>query len=229
MSNTTLIIGESGSGKSTSLRNLSPSETFIINVLDKPLPFRGFKKNYIRATQQNPMGNYASTDNHDDIIKKILYINARRFDIKILVIDDFQYTMCNEFMSRATEKGFEKFTQIGQHAWKLIMTLTKLRDDLNCYVLSHSDLDDNGKLKCKTIGKLLDDKVTLEGMFTVVLHTMMMDGRYLFLTQNDGTRIAKSPMGMFEDKHIDNDLEYVNNCINAYGNENDLFLLEEAA
>jgi len=225
MSNATLIIGESGSGKSTSLRNLDPKETFIINVLDKPLPFKGFKKNYTRVAPDNPQGNYISSDNHTMIMKYINAINSRRPEIKNLIIDDFQYTMCNEFMSRATERGFDKFTEIGQHAWLIIKKLTELREDLNCYVLSHSDLDDNGKLKFKTIGKLLDDKVTVEGMFTVVLHTVMMDSRYLFLTQNDGTRIAKSPMGMFKDKYIENDLNYVNQCLHDYAHDD----LEEAA
>jgi hypothetical protein len=225
MSNATLIIGESGSGKSTSLRNLNPSETFIINVLDKPLPFKGFKRNYTKVTKENPQGNYISSDKHETIIKFIDAVNLRHPEFKNLVIDDFQYTMCNEFMNRATERGFDKFTEIGQHAWLIIKKLTELREDLNCYVLSHSDLDDNGKLKFKTIGKLLDDKVTVEGMFTVVLHTVIKDGRYLFLTQNDGVRIAKSPMGMFKDKYIGNDLNYVNECLYSYANDD----LEEAA
>jgi AAA domain len=225
MNNTTLIIGESGSGKSTSIRTLNAKETFIINILDKPLPFKGFKKNYFKATKEQPHGNYVATDNHFKIMEFIDAVNKRRPDIKNLIIDDFQYTMCNEFMRRATERGFDKFTEIGQHAWEIIKTLTECRDDLNCYILSHSALDDSGKFKFKTIGKLLDEKVTVEGMFTVVLHTIIMDSRYLFLTQNDGSHIAKSPMGMFKDKYIENDLAYVSQCIYSYNNDQ----MEDAA
>jgi hypothetical protein len=209
MSNLTLIIGETGTGKSTSLRNLDPKETFIINILDKPLPFKGFKKNYVRGTKENRGGNYASGDNHEDILKKILWISDNRPDIKVLIIDDFQYTMCNEFMRKATERGFEKFTKIGKNAWEILSTLTILRRDLNCFILTHSDIDEHGRSKFKTIGKLLDDKVIPEGFCTVLLHTVIQDGKYLFLTQHDGTRAAKSPMGMFDKKYIDNDLAYV--------------------
>lgn len=209
MSNTLLIMGESGSGKSTSIRNLNPKETFIINVIDKPLPFKGFKKNYTCLSADGKTGNYYATDDYNSIIRVINGINKNRLDIKNLIIDDWQYTMCNEFMRRATERGYDKFTEIGQHAWNIIRNLTLCREDLECYVLSHTDVDSNGKIKCKTIGKMLDDKITVEGMFTIVLHALIMDGNYKFLTQNDGTHIAKSPMSMFQDKYIDNDLSFV--------------------
>jgi len=219
MSNTLLIMGESGSGKSTSLRNLNPKETFIINVINKPLPFKGFNANYKALSKENPAGNYYASDDYLSIKRIIKGVNNSRPEIKNIVIDDFQYTMCNEFMRRATEKGFEKFTEIGQHAWDIITDLTKCRDDLACYVLSHTDVGSDGKVKCKTIGKMLEDKITIEGMFTIVLHTVLMDGNYRFLTQYDGSHIAKSPMGMFEDKYIENDLEYVKKKMNDYFNE----------
>ena len=220
MSNTSLIIGESGTGKSTSISNLNPSETFIINVLDKPLPFRGYKKNYIAIKDWNDIvGNYYASDEFAKIINCIKMVNQKRPEIKNLVIDDWQYTMCNEFMRRATENGFTKFTEIGQHAWSIIKALTDCREDLYCFVLSHSDTDTNGKYKCKSIGKMLDEKITIEGMFTTVLHTQIMDGAYRFLTQNDGSHIAKSPQGMFEDKYIGNDLAFVKSKMNDYYNE----------
>lgn len=216
MSNTSLIIGESGTGKSTSLCNLNPKETFIINVLDKPLPFRGYKKNYIKLNQDGSEGNYYASDDYAKIMRVIKLVNEKRLDIKNLIIDDWQYTMCNEYMRRATETGFTKFTEIGQHAWSIVQSLTNCRDDLDCFVLSHSDTDANGRYKCKSIGKMLDEKITIEGMFTIVLHTQVMDGSYRFLTQNDGSHIAKSPQGMFEDKYINNDLAFVKAKMNTY-------------
>lgn len=216
MSNCTLIIGESGSGKSTSLRNLDPKETFILGVLDKPLPFRGYKSHYNRVSKENPTGNYASCDNYLKILGFIDAIDKRRPEIKTLIIDDFQYLMANEFMRRALERGFDKFSEIAHHAWDMIRRLTETRPDLYCFVLSHSDTDANGKVKCKTIGKMLDDKVTLEGMFTTIFHAQVSDGQYKFLTQNDGIHIAKSPMDMFADKYIDNDLAIILDAMRNY-------------
>lgn len=221
MSNTSLIIGESGTGKSTSLANLNPSETFIINVLDKPLPFKGYKKNYTKLSTDGKTGNYYASDDYFKLIRIIKFVNENRPDIKNLIIDDWQYTMCNEFMRRATETGFTKFTEIGQHAWSIIRELTGCREDLYCFVLSHSDTDANGRYKCKSIGKMLDEKITIEGMFTVVLHTQIMDGAYRFLTQNDGSHVAKSPAGMFEDKYIPNDLTFVKGKMASYYDEDE--------
>lgn len=121
MSNTSLIIGESGTGKSTSLRNLDPHETFIINVCNKPLPFRGYKSNYKTISSwEDKEGNYYATDDYLKIIKLLRIIDKERPDIKNIIIDDFQYIMVEEFMNRVTEKGFDKFSEIGQHAWSII-------------------------------------------------------------------------------------------------------------
>lgn len=220
MSIGTLIIGESGTGKSTSIETLDSTKTFIISILDKPLPFRGWKKKYTKIhSEKNPMGNYYSVSNSDCVVKTLNYINTKMSQIKTVVIDDFQYVMATEFMNRALEKGFDKFTQIGKNAWNIIMAALSLRNDLNVIFLSHSDTDDSGKVKCKTIGKLLDEKVCIEGMFTVVLNSVIKDDQYGFLTQNLGNNIAKSPRGMFEDTFIPNDLKYVIDTINDYYNE----------
>ncbi len=213
MSNATLVIGKSGTGKSTSIRDFDEKETFIINVLDKPLPFKGYKKKYTKVTKEG--GNYFSSDNSDSIIKMIKYINNERTDIKNIVIDDFQYVMANEFMRRAMDKGWEKYTEIGKHAWEIIDFSIKCRDDLFLFFLSHSD-DESGTSKCKTIGKMIDEKITLEGMFTIVLHTHVMDNKYKFITQNDGYHTAKSPMGMFDDLSIDNNLVFVKEKMKSY-------------
>jgi len=209
----TLILGESGSGKSTSTRNLDPKSTFILNVLDKPLPFRGYKSKYNIESK-----NYHASDDYRSILNYILAINERRPEINVLILDDFQYLMANEFMGRSSERGFDKFTEIAAHAWQIIMALTETRADLRCFVLTHSDLDAQGKSKIKTIGKMLDDKIALEGMFTVILHSMVVDDQYKFLTQNDGSHMAKSPMTMFNEKLIDNDLVSVIRQMSEYDN-----------
>lgn len=219
MSHSILIIGESGSGKSTSLRNLDPKETFIINVINKPLPFKGGSKNYTPFNKEHPDGNYCSTDNPDTIKKVLKIVSEKRPEIKTIILDDFQYMMCNEFMRRAKETGYTKFTEIGQHAWEVLNELNYCRDDINCYVLSHSDTGMDGKVKCKTIGKMLEDKISMEGMFTLVLHAIVTDGKYKFMTQYDGMHLAKSPMGMFDTILIDNDLKNVNEIINKYYND----------
>lgn len=219
MTNVTLIIGESGTGKSTSIRTLDPNETFIINILDKPLPFKAYRNNYVQVRKKGSEGNYHSTDDCEEILRLIRRVNDDRPDIKNLIIDDYQYLLANEFMRRAKESGFGKFTEIGRNGWLVIRELTLCRPDLYSFVLSHSDADEHGKVRCKTIGKLLSDKISLEGMFTCVLHTQVIDGKYKFLTQNTGIHLAKSPMDMFEEELIDNDLAYVKSKMVAYAGE----------
>lgn len=219
MSNTVLIIGESGAGKSTSIKNLDPKETFIINVLGKPLPFIGGKKNYVTCNSENPTGNHVVTDNCNMIKSLIMAVNDRRPEIKTLIIDDFNYTMTNEFMRQALVKGFDKFSLIAQNAWSILSCLNTTRDDLDCFVLMHSDTDQDGKSKPMTIGKLINDKVKLEGMVTICLHALIVDGEYKLLTQNDGFHMAKSPHGMIKEGLIDNDLVYIKQQLRKYLNE----------
>lgn len=217
MSNLIIIVGESGAGKSSSIRSLNHKETFLINVLDKPLPFKGYKSKYLRAKEDNAFtANYNSTDKTEDILKIINFIDKRRPDIKTIIIDDFQYVMCNEFMQKALERGFDKFSEIAKHAHSILMALSKLREDLTCFILTHSDMKDDGIYRVKTIGKILDEKIVIEGMCTIVLHAVVNDGKHEFLTQFDGRRIAKSPIGMFENKSIPNDLSLVLEKIKAY-------------
>ncbi len=127
--------------------------------------------------------------------------------------------MANEFMERACEKGFDKFSEMAQHMWKVMCAITSTRSDLTCFVLSHNEIDNTGMSKPKTVGKMLDDKITLEAMVTVCLHTQVKDGEYKFLTQNDGGHVCKSPMGMFEEVLIDNDLLIVKEAIENYFND----------
>lgn len=219
MSNTALIIGESGTGKSTSIRNLNPKETFIINVLNKPLPFRGYKKQYTQVSVDGLTGNYYASNNYNHIELVVQKVNAKRPDIKTLIIDDFQYLMANEFMSRALERGYDKFSEIGKHAYDLLKLLTTLREDLDIFVLTHSEPNELGKMKIKTIGKMIDQNVTIEGMYATVLQTEISDGSYSFITQGDARHIAKSPMGMFAQRNIPNDLLFVKQRMHEYFNE----------
>ncbi len=219
MSNTVLIIGQSGSGKSTSLRNLNPKTTFIINVLDKPLPFKAFRKNYHAVTKQNKDGNYYATDDWSQVVKCIEMVNKERPEVTTLIIDDWQYILAHEFMRRVSEKGFDKFSELANHGWSTINACLGTRATLTNFILAHSDVDSTGRSKCKTIGKMLDEKITIEGLFTTVLHSRVVDGEYKFQTQYDGEFLAKSPMGMFEDHLIPNDLVTVKDAVENYFND----------
>jgi len=216
MSNTVLIIGQSGSGKSTSLRTLDPKSTFIINVLDKALPFRGFKKNYQAVTKENKQGNYFSANDWTHVVRCINMVDKERPDITTLIIDDWQYILAYEFMRRVSEKGFDKFSELANHGWSTINACLMTRPNLTCFILAHSDVDNTGRSKCKTIGKMLDEKITIEGLFNTVLHSRVVDGEYLFQTQYDGEYLAKSPIEMFDNFLIPNDLKMVKEKLESY-------------
>lgn len=194
------ILGQSGTGKSTSLRNFKSNEILHINVMSKPLPFKG---------------RFAETYNGDDYAEIAKAIN--KTDKKTIVVDDAQYLMANEFMRRSSELGYQKFTDIANNFWTLINEVTaSLPWDVIVYFLMHTDTDDNGKEKAKTIGKLLDEKICIEGMSSIVLKTSVKDGKYSFLTQNNGKDTTKSPLGMFGAYEIDNDLKAVDTTIRKY-------------
>ncbi|MBI0276887.1 AAA family ATPase [Hafnia alvei] len=213
MGTATLILGESGTGKSTSLRNITPENTLLIQTIRKPLPFRsaGWKK----WNKSEPATSVFTTDNWQSIIAAIKA--ASGYGKSIVIIDDFQYLMANEFMRRSDEKSFDKFTEIGSHAWNIIdKAINETPDDLRIYFLSHTEETQMGRVKMKTIGKMLDEKITVEGMFTIVLKTSVKDGQYLFTTQNSGSDPVKSPMGMFDSPEIENDLQAVDAAICEY-------------
>ncbi len=206
MSVATLILGQSGSGKSTSLRNLNPKHVLLIQVIKKPLPFRSADWTYI--TPENKSGSILVSDNPQFIIN---VINGSKRPI--IIIDDFQYVMANEFMRRSTERGFDKFTEIGRNAWDVFNGAINAHDHKRIYILSHTEEDAQGKTKIKTIGKMLDEKVTLEGMVTICLQTAIVNEQNLFVTKNNGNSTVKAPMGLFESEHIDNDLDLVDRSI----------------
>lgn len=209
MSITTLILGESGSGKSTSLRHLDPQKTLLIQSISKPLPFRA--KEWQPITRDNPSGSIFVCDDTETICKAMT-----RTPREIIIIDDYQYIMANEFMRRAKEKGYDKFTDIGEKAWTVFNTSLKLPMNKRIYILSHVETNPFGKTKIKTIGKMLDEKITLEGMVTICLRTQVNDGQFQFSTQNNGNDPVKSPMGLFETQFIENDLNAVDEMICNY-------------
>jgi hypothetical protein len=220
MSNSILILGESGTGKSTSFRNLDPSETFIVNVLDKPLPFRGYRKNYAPLSADGATGNYYETDDHEKLIRVIKAVNLRRPEIKNLIIDDFGFTLTNTYMRRSREAGFNKFADIGRNAWEIIMSLRGQRDDLNCIMTMHTEIDNAGRYKPRTIGKMVDQYNIIEGSFTFIFHSLIVENEYKFLTNNDGCHMAKTSMGCFDEFYIDNDLNEAIKKITDYNNGN---------
>lgn len=196
------ILGRSGTGKSYSLRNLDPHEFAVINVQGKILPFKGAGKIEM-----------VSCDDSDEIVKNIKSY-AKKY--KIIIVDDFQYVMANEFMRRAMERGYDKFTEIARHAWDIVESVRSLPSDVIVYIMCHTDTDADGLERLKTIGKLLDEKIVMEGMSTIVLKTNVSDGKYSFVTQNSGKDTTKSPAGMFPSYAIDNDLKYVDDKIRSY-------------
>lgn len=196
------ILGRSGTGKSYSLRNFDSNKIALINVQGKILPFKG-------------SGKIASvvSDNSDSIVRTIKGFAST---YKSIIVDDFQYVMANEFMRRSTERGYDKFTEIARHAWDIAECVRSLPNDVIVYILCHTDTDSDGIERLKTIGKLLDEKIVMEGMSTIVLKTNVSDGKYSFLTQNNGKDTTKSPAGMFPSYAIDNDLKYVDDKIRNY-------------
>ena len=212
MSIATLIMGESGTGKSTSLRNLDPAQTLLIQAVKKPLPFKS--TDWKPATAEG--GSVFVTDNSKFIVKAM-----QKTAKPIIVIDDFQYVMANEFMRRVTDQetgngAFAKYNEIARSAWDVFTLASNLPDWKRVYILSHTATDDNGKTKIKTIGKLLDEKIVLEGLVTIVLRTLRINDQYIFSTQNSGSDTTKSPLGMFADEHIENDLAAVDTAICDY-------------
>lgn len=209
MSYATLILGESGTGKTCSLRNLNPAECLLIQPTRKPLPFRS--AGWREVIKKGDGGNIYVSDNSQKIMAAMLYTTA-----KIIVVDDFQYILANQFMSRRKEKSYDKFTDIGGAGFDIAKLSSELDFDKRVYILAHTQTDEFGKVRIKTLGKLLDDKIVLEGMFTTVLRTQVINGQYFFSTQNNGADTVKSPMGMFDSPDIENDLAAVDAAICDY-------------
>lgn len=196
-----LILGESGSGKSASMRNFVESDVRILNVASKPFPFRNVNKlkKADKATYSMIKGAVSSG-------KSLSY-----------VVDDAQYLMAFESFEKANETGFGKFTNMAKNYEEMLRYIQEeTTPDTIVYIMQHIEADENGKVKAKTLGKMLDQQLTIEGLFTIVLLCKADRNKHYFVTQSDGTNPCKSPMGMFDEIEIDNDLKLVDDAIREY-------------
>lgn len=199
-----LLLGKSGSGKSASLRNFQPGEVGIINVLGKPLPFKGKLPSVV-------------TDSYD-----MVYAVISKSKTDSIVIDDAGYLMTNQFMRGHASTGagnaiFSFYNDLGDRFWSLVrFVVEQTPENKIVYFIMHEDKNDFGDIKPKTIGKMLDEKVCVEGMFTIVIRSVLSNGNHVFKTQTDGFDVCKTPIGMFEQSEIDNDLKLVDTTIREY-------------
>lgn len=194
-------MGESGSGKSASLRNFKKEDVGILNVASKPLPFR------------NTNGLVTVNKATYSMIKSAV-ITPNRLSY---VIDDAQYLMAFESFEKANNAGYTKFTEMAKNYEEMLRTIQEdTSPDTIVYVMQHIETDENGKVKAKTLGKMLDQQLTIEGLFSIVLLVKADERRHYFITQSDGTNPCKSPMGMFDEVEIDNDLKMVDDTIREY-------------
>lgn len=214
MSFACLILGESGTGKTCSLRNLDPKNVLLIQPVRKPLPFRSTE--WREITSKGDGGNIFVCADADKIVAAM-----RRAPHDIIVVDDWQYLLSVQYMHSAEKRMasgevFEFYKKIGNDGFKIVEAASQLGENKRVYILAHSDTDDFGTTKIKTLGKLLSDKIVVEGMFSIVLRTEVENGKYVFRTQNSGSDTVKSPLGMFEQMKIDNDLSAVDRTICDY-------------
>lgn len=211
MSIATLILGPPGAGKSTSLRNLDPAKTLLIQTIKKALPFKRPGWGYFDR-ETNKAGNILVTDSIPAMLKM-----AGKTSRKVIVIDDWNVALTNEFMRRSDEKTFDKFNDIGKAAWTLFNGMSQLPDDVTVYLMGHTQSDEFGGEKAKTIGKMVDEKFPAESYFATVLRAARVDsGHHVFRTQNSGSDTTKAPMDMFPDGQVDNDLAEVDRLVRAY-------------
>lgn len=206
MSIAVMIIGPSGSGKSSSLRNLEPDQVTLIQPIKKPLPFKS--PGWRVRTAEDKKGAIFRSDLAADIETAM-----RSTPRKIVVVDDYQAVLTNELMRRSTETGFQKFADIGRGAWNIFQAAGDAADDKRIYIMAHTQTDDFGNVRMKTVGKMVDEKIVPEGYFTIVLRAELINGQHVFATQTNGQDCVKSPPGMFDGMHIPNDLAAVDAAI----------------
>jgi hypothetical protein len=216
------IVGQTGTGKSTSIKHLDPKETYIINVAKKELPFKGSEKLYNVDSK-----NYKEADDANEISRLLKTISEKAPHIKQIIIEDSNYIMGFNMVAKATETGFTKFSLMAKDMVDLVRTARQLRDDLIIYYFTHPEsIEDGGEIvgyKIKTAGKLIDNQINLEGLFTVVLYTNVEEKKdgtidYNFVTNRYKKFPAKSPDGMFSELKIPNNLQEVSNTIREYYN-----------
>lgn len=211
MSYACLILGESGTGKTCSLRNLNPKDTLLIQPVRKPLPFRSTEWREIVAKGDG--GNIFVCSDPDRIVRAMELAPQN-----VIAIDDYQYVLSFKYMHEGldTKDVYRFFRELGKDGFRIAEKASQLAPEKRVYILAHTDTDAQGCTRIKTLGKMLDEKIVLEGMFTTVLRTTIDQGRYGFRTTNSGHDTVKSPMGMFEDEVVENDLAAVDRRICEY-------------
>jgi len=225
------IVGEPTKGKSTSIlpneelkiKGLTPEETIIISFSGKMLPIRGANKMYPKDKKISEGGRFMHLTDVKMLPKLIEYISTSRPEVKNIVLEDMQYSMANEFMSRAKENGFGKFVDIGVNFSNWMRTIQESRDNLYVWIIWHPEKDNAGNMKMKTIGNMVDTYLTPEGMMDLIFYAdceKSTNGKmnYFLVTNNDGRYPARTPNGMFKDLHIPNDLGLVRECLDEYYN-----------
>lgn len=212
MSTPVLILGESGSGKSSAMRNLDPSKVLLVQAVKKSLPWKtGPESGWMRWDEQAKKGNIFVSDNADNIIG--LMKGTKK---KIIIIDDYQYILSNELLRRWKDKGYDKFSEVGYNGLNLFHVAAALPDDVHVYFMAHTMVDEDGTVKIKTPGKLMAT-YTVEGLFSLVLRAIIRDGHYFLATMNSGNDTVKAPMGMFTEELIDNDIMLVEKAVKDFG------------
>ncbi len=216
------IVGSTGTGKSTSIKHLNPQETYIINTAKKELPFKGADKLYNAENK-----NYKEVDEITEITRLLKTISEKAPHIKTIVIEDSNYMMAFRMAEKATEVGFTKFTILAKDMVELFREARKLRDDLKVFYFTHPEIiEDSGEIigyRMKTSGKMLDNQINLEGLFTICLYTHVEEQKdgtasYNFVTNRFKKYPAKSPDGMFSEIKVPNNLQLVANTIDEYYN-----------
>lgn len=180
------------------------------------MPFKESKSKYTTLSSDGLIGNHYFSDQCASILRAIHLVNTKRLDIKYLIIDDFGYMITNSFMRKVNQKGYDKYNEIGNETFMILEAVSNLRDDLFCFVMMHTEIDQQGRYKPKTAGKMIDQYICVEGKFSYVLHALTNEGNYQFLTNNDGRHMAKTPLDMFSETFIPNDLLMVANAIKDY-------------
>lgn len=213
-----LILGDSGAGKTYSLRNVQPDKSILLQCIPKLLPFKstGWKLHgKVLDDGSRQQGNIFRFDDWNRIGELITRFGTHPTK-RVLIIDDFQVVMQHENMMRAYQTGFQKFTEMADHVWQLITAATLLPDDFRVYFLCHTEESD-GKVRMKTIGKMLNEKLTPEGYFSIVLRCIKKDGKHVFLIKGDDHDTAKAPPDMFPAlTEMDNDLNAVDTAITEF-------------
>ena len=216
------VVGATGTGKSTSIKHLNPKETYIINTARKELPFKGADKLYNTENK-----NYKEVDEITEIHRLLLTISEKAPHIKNIVIEDSNYMMAFRMVEKATETGYTKFSILAKDMVEMLRATRKLRDDLKVFYFTHPEtIEDGGEIvgyKMKTSGKMLDNQINLEGLFSICLYTHVEEGKegvvsYNFVTNRYKKYPAKTPDGMFAEIKIPNNLQLVADTIDEYYN-----------